>query len=218
MVGGSGQAKNQVCLPIGENSLGLYDIWLSTCWPSSLFNCNTLLGFTKKVSCSCQQSGSGEIWTRAKGQGKRVTTASSIYFERRRPASIYYSQQEWQPWYFGATHHLSRQNLDILLHSFSVCKITFTGSSQPWLERTQTTSIVWCDLWQQASSWQQTTSWQQGFVQVHHKWAQQGIALKWFNTFQSTRSARDLRYNLYHESEIPRNRISSCQSQFCLCV
>jgi hypothetical protein len=74
-----------VCLPVGENLLGLYDIWLSSCWPFSLFNCNTLLGFTKKVSCSCQQPGRGEIWTLAKGQGKRVTTASSIYFERRRP-------------------------------------------------------------------------------------------------------------------------------------
>jgi hypothetical protein len=43
---------------------------------------------------------------------------------------------------WGYPPSLKAESRHTFENSFSVCKIAFTGSSQPWLERTQTTSIV----------------------------------------------------------------------------
>jgi len=142
-----------------------------------------LLGFTKKVSCSCQQPGRGEIWTLAKGQGKRVTTASSIYFEWRRPRR--------------STIRIKNGNLDTLgLPAISQGRISIyfcihsrfvrLNSQVPHnlglsVLRPHPSSDAISDNKPRRNESRQTTSWQQGFVQVHHKWAEQVITLKWFS-------------------------------------
>ena len=203
MVCGRGQAKNQMCRPIEKNLLDL----LTSGFPLAGFLLHSTAipcwGSLRKsaVIVNNQAGARSGLMQRDNGRQSRPPRQYILNDGGRFDLLFASSMAALILWDFPPSLKAESR------HTFA-----FILSLQDYFHRFLIT-LAWADsdhihrpMWSLTASLVVTTaSWQQGLVQVHHKWAE-GITLRWVNTFQSTRSTSDLRYNLYHESEIPRNR------------